>query len=147
MSEKLEAGELYRGLAGVLKDSNWLNSEALPPDQDTIVTIEAVIRRKKVKFKDETKNGYGSLRFVGKEKELGLNATHLSVLTTLFGPHTGDWFGKKIALYIDPHVQSFGKVVSAVRIRCKHIDPKAAAKNSSDRPDVEWDGPKESKSD
>lgn len=126
MAEKLEAGEAYRGPCGVLKDSNWLSAETIPADRDTVVEIEAVVRRREVKFKNEMKQGYGSLRFKGKEKELGLNSTHIAVLSRLFGPNTGDWFGKKIALYVDPNVSAFGKIVSAVRIRAKRIEQKGA---------------------
>lgn len=129
MGEKLDAGEVYKGPCGVLKDTNWLTAETLPTDRDTIVEIEAVLRRKTVRFKsggrDETKNSYGSLRFRGKEKELGLNATNLRVLAALFGPDTTNWFGKKVALYVDDHVQAFGQIVSAVRIRAKRLDASA----------------------
>lgn len=127
MSAKLEAGEPFRGQAGILKDSNWLNAEAIPPDRDTIVQIEAVIRRKQVKFKDETKNGYGSLRFVGKDKELGLNVGHLVALSALFGTSCGAWFGQWIALYVDPHVLAFGKYVAGIRIRAEQPKPPAAS--------------------
>jgi len=125
MSEKLEEGEAYRGPCGVLKDSNWLSSETIPHDRDTVVEIEAVIRRREVKFKSETKKGYGSLRFKGKEKELGLNATHIKVLHALFGNDTGGWFGQRIALYVDHDVMSFGQKVSAVRIRAKKVGAQA----------------------
>lgn len=123
MGEKLEAGEVYKGPCGVLRDSPWLSASHLSPDEDTIVEIEAVIRRKSVKFANETKKNYGSLRFVGKDKELGLNATHIKVLKALFGPNTGDWFGRKVALYVDPHVEAFGEIKPAVRIRVKRIEP------------------------
>jgi hypothetical protein len=126
VGEKLEAGEVYRGPCGVLKDSNWLSAENLPQNEDTILEIEAVIRRKTVKFANETKKGYGSLKFVGKEKELGMNAGHIKVLRALYGPNTGDWFGKRIALYVDPHVEAFGNIVSGVRIRVKKIEAPAA---------------------
>jgi hypothetical protein len=119
MSEKLEEGEMYRGPCGVLKDSAWLSSETIPSDKDTILEIEAVIRRKEVKFKNETKKGYGSLRFKGAQKELGLNSTHLKVLKALFGSDTSNWYGQKIALYVDDDVMAFGSRVSAVRIRAK----------------------------
>lgn len=128
MSEKLESGEPYRGPCGVLKDSNWLSSETIPHDQDTIVQIEAVVRRREVKFKDQTKKGYGSLRFKGRDRELGLNATHIATLKALFGPETGAWFGKWISLYVDQNVQAFGKFVPAVRIRAKKIDPATGEK-------------------
>lgn len=135
MGEKLEAGEVYRGPCGVLKDSAWLSAETLPTDRDTIVQIEAVVRRREVKFKNETKHGYGSLRFVGKEKELGLCATHIKVLKALFGPDTSAWFGKHIALYVDPDVSAFGQIVSAVRIRARKIeDPKSAGAKSNAKP-------------
>jgi len=122
MGEKLEAGEVYKGPCGVLKDSNWLSAETIPADRDTLVQIEAVVRRKTVKFKNETKHSYGSLRFKGKDKELGLNATHIKVLRALFGPDTSAWFGQWIALYVDPDVSAFGQIVSAVRIRAKKVD-------------------------
>jgi len=123
MGEKLDAGELYKGPCGILKDSNWLSAETLPADRDTVVTIEAVIRRKVVKFKNEEKHGYGSLRFKGKDKELGLNSTHIKVLKALFGPDTSAWFGQSISLYVDPDVSAFGQIVSAVRIRAKRVEP------------------------
>lgn len=124
MSEKLEDGELYRGPCGVLKDSAWLNADSIPSDKDTVVEIDAVIRRKVVKFKNEEKKGYGSLRFKGKEKELGLCATHIKVLRALFGADTSAWYGRKVALYVDPDVMAFGAKVSAVRIRAKHVTAK-----------------------
>lgn len=127
MSEKLEAGEIYKGPCGVLKDSNWLSAETIPADRDTIVQIEAVVRRREVKFKNETKQGYGSLKFKGKDKELGLNSTHIKVLKALFGPDTAGWFGKTVALYVDPDVSAFGQIVSAVRIRAKKVEPQVKA--------------------
>lgn len=131
MGEKLEAGEIYKGPCGVLKDSNWLTAETLPTDRDTVVQIEAVVVRREVKFKNETKHRYGSLRFKGKEKELGLNSTHLRVLKALFGPDTSAWFGQWIALYVDPDVSAFGQIVSAVRIRAKRVDPPTKGKQAA----------------
>lgn len=137
MPEKLEQGELYRGPCGILKESNWLSAETIPADKDTIVQIEAVIRRKEVKFKSETKHSYGSLRFKGATRELGLNATHLRTLSALFGSNTGGWFGQWIALYVDPDVSAFGRTVSAVRIRARKPEPPkpAAAKATAEQLD------------
>jgi hypothetical protein len=126
MPEKLEDGELYKGPCGILKDSAWLSAETLPTDRDTIVQIEAVIRRKTVKFKNETKQGYGSLRFKGASRELGLNSTHIKVLKALFGSDTSAWFGQWVALYVDPSVSAFGQIVSAVRIRARKPEPPKA---------------------
>lgn len=138
MAEKLEAGEIYRGPCGILKDSNWLTAEALPADKDTIVQIEAVIRRKSVAFKNETKSNYGSLRFKGAQRELGLCATHIKVLSTLFGSNTAAWFGQWIALYVDPDVSAFGRTVSAVRIRAKKPAPPkpSVAKETAEQIDL-----------
>lgn len=122
MSEKIDPGEVYKGPCGILKDSNWLTAETLPTDKDTIVQIEAVVRRKEVKFKNETKQNYGSLRFAGAARELGLNSTHIRVLSALFGPDTSAWFGQWIALYVDPNVSAFGRTVPAVRIRAKKVE-------------------------
>jgi hypothetical protein len=124
-SEPLEKGEIYKGPAGILKDSDWLSAETIPADRDTVLQIEAVIRRSVVKFKNETKKGYGSLKFVGKDRQLGLNATNIRILCALFGSDTSAWFGQHIALYVDPAVSAFGQIVSAVRIRAKKIDAPA----------------------
>jgi len=121
--DELDVGEIYKGPCGVLKDSNWLTAETLPTDRDTVVQIEAVIRRREVKFTAETKKVFGSLRFVGKEKELGLNVTNMKILAALFGSNTSAWFGQWIALYVDDHVQAFGQIVSAVRIRARKVEP------------------------
>ena len=134
-------GEVYKGPCGILKDSNWITAESIPGDgRDTVVQIEAVIRRKSVEFNrggtKEKKANYGSLKFVGKERELGLNSTNLRVLAALFGNDTSKWFGQYIALYVDPAVSAFGQIVSAVRIRAKKIDaPKKGEK--VDAPDAE----------
>lgn len=133
MSEKMQEGEVFTGQAGILKDSNWLTAEAIPSDRDTVVQIECVVRRRLVKFKNEEKRGYGSLRFVNRDKELGLNATLLHVLCALFGSNCGDWRGKWVALYVDPEVSAFGKIVSAVRIRPRKVDPPAKSTTSTTR--------------
>ncbi len=124
--EKLEPGEVYTGPAGALRESNWLTHDLLNPEKDTIIQIKDVVRRKAVKFKDETKKGYGSLRFFKTDRELGLNSTHIRVLSHLFGTKVGDWFGRYVALYVDDNVSAFGKIVSAVRIRPKRIEPPKA---------------------
>lgn len=130
-------GELYKGPCGLLKDSAWLTADQLPQDKGVIVTVEAVILRRDVEFakagtKPEKKSVYGSLRFVGKDKELGLNSTNRRVMEALFGSTTADWYGKKIELYVDPHVSAFGQIVSAVRIRAKKIDANVRSEPGAD---------------
>ena len=134
MPEKLETGEAYKGPCGILKDSAWLSAETIPADRDTVLQIEAVARRKSVKFKNETKQGYGSLRFVGKERELGLNSTNLRILAALFGSDTSKWYGQWVSLYVDPAVSAFGQIVSAVRIRAKKVDAPSKSKTGPAEP-------------
>lgn len=150
MGEKI-TGESYKGPAGILKDSDWLTSEAIPTDRDTVVEVEDVQRFRNLKLnggaRNETKKSAGALKFKGKDRMLLLNATNLKVMCALFGSNTAAWFGKAIALHVEK-VSAFGQTVDAVRIRPdRNVKLPAPAKNGSDRPDVEWDGPKESKSD
>lgn len=124
---ELDKGEIYKGPSGALKDSRWLTAEDLPTDRDTVVQIEAVVRRKNVEFarpggKVDKKDIFGSLRFVGKSKELGLNTTNRRTLDALFSSNCEAWYGKKVALYVDDNVNSFGHIVSAVRIRAKRVE-------------------------
>ncbi len=134
--QRIKEGDVYEGPVGLLKDSNWLTAESLPPDRDVMVQIETVRIRKDVEFKNETKRVYGSLVFVGRDRELGLNSTNIAVLSALYGPVAKGWFGKWIALYVDPDVKAFGRTVSAVRIRPKRVEPpKARAAGAPPIPD------------
>ena len=135
--QKIKDGDIYEGPVGLLKDSSWLTAESLPPDRDTYVQIETVRIRKDVEFRNETKRVYGSLVFVGKDRELGLNSTNIAVLAALYGPVAKGWFKRWIALYVDPDVKAFGKTVSAVRIRPKRLDgpPKSATTGAPRRPE------------
>jgi len=82
----------------------------------------------------ERKADYGSLKFVGKAKELGLNATLKRTLVALFGPSAAALKGKWIALYVDTNVKVGGNVVCAVRIRARQVDPKEVAKGAASAP-------------
>lgn len=128
MVEKI-VGEVYRGPAGLLKDSNFLTAETIPTDKDTIVQIENVQRFKDLKLggggRQDVKKSAGALKFAGKDRMLILNATNLRVMSALFGPDTGKWFGQWIALHVD-RVSAFGQQVDAIRIRPERIKPPAA---------------------
>lgn len=136
MTDDLKPGTPYRGPAGVLRDSNWLSADVLDPTRDTILEIEAIMRRDEVEFKaggrKDVKKGYGSIKFKGRDRELGLNATSIKTLTALFGANTGGWYGKKVALFVDPNVRFGPNIVAAVRIRAKLVD--AAAPTTTRQP-------------
>lgn len=126
MARNENEGEVFEGNFDQLKDSTWLSSADLPWDRDTIVQIKEVRRVKNLTLQKETKSVAGTLVFVGKSKHLLMNAGHRAILKMLFGDAKGAK-GGWIALYVDPEVEAFGKIVSAVRIRAKRVEaPKAA---------------------
>ena len=129
------AGTEYRGPSGIARDSVWLTNEDLPHDRDTPVTIEAVVRRNNVVFLEGRKKPVAlSLRFVGKQRELLLNATHRGTLATLFGStNCAEWFGKQILLHVVQNVRRpDGSKGPAVRIRARRVDQGAVEAPATD---------------
>ncbi|MEY4783695.1 MAG: hypothetical protein RIR41_1630 [Pseudomonadota bacterium] len=121
----IPVGELYRGPSGIARESTWLTSEDLQHDRDGIVTIEAVVRRDNLTMQGgRTKKVGLSLRFVGKQRELLLNATNRKTLAVMFGTNEcAQWFGKRIALFVEQNVRRpDGTYGPAVRIRAKRIE-------------------------
>ena len=116
-------GEDYKGPCGVARDSIWLTNEDIPHDRDVGLTIEKVVMRKNMVMQGGREKPIGlSLRFVGKERELLLNATNRKVLAALFGNACESWFGKKVLLYVEPNVRRpDGTSGPAVRIRAKKV--------------------------
>jgi len=129
--QSLPQGIEFTGNAGKLRESPWLTFDLLDPEKDTVVTIERVVMRENLEFmkpgssKKDVKAVYGSLKFVGAKRELGLNATNLRSLIALFGVSAAAWKGKRIALFVDNKVRFGGSVVSAVRIRVTPVDASA----------------------
>jgi hypothetical protein len=136
-------GADYRGPSGIARESNWLTNEDVPHDKDTVVTIESVTLRRNLKMQGgRPKNVALSLKFVGKNRELMLNATNRKTLAALFQTNEcGAWFGKRIALYVEQDVRRpDGTKGPAVRIRAKRIEqaaPPSEANNSA--PDAKRD--------
>ena len=78
-------GDIYKGPSGIARESNWLTNEDIPHDRDSVVTIETVIIRRNVQMQGgRPKNIALSLKFVGKSRELMLNATNRKTLAALF---------------------------------------------------------------
>lgn len=135
----LEQGKEYDGPLGKLKSSPWLCALDIPHDKDTIVQIEKVVQRKQVEFvqsggRKSIKQDYGSLKFVGATKELGLGATLLKTLAMLFGQNAKNLKGKWIALFVDQNVKVGGETVCAVRIRARHVEPNEIPKAANAAP-------------
>ena len=129
MGSETPPGTDYKGPCGIARESTWLTNEDIPHDRDTIVTIEKIRKRTNVKFQEgREKKVTISARFVGKERELLLNATHRATLAALTrSKECGPWWGLTIALFVEQGVRRpDGTVGPAVRIRAKRIDPKPA---------------------
>ena len=122
MAQNHDDGTVFTGEFDQLRDSAWLSSADIAWDKDTRVQIKEIREHHNLKLQNETKGKAGSVVFVGAKKALLMNAGHRTVLKMLFGNAKraqGGW----IALFVDPEVESFGKIVSAVRIRARRIDP------------------------
>ena len=124
MSEVPQGAE-YRGPSGIARESVWLCSEDLPHDRDTEVGIESVIIRRNVQMQGGRPKSIAlSLKFVGKSRELMLNATNRKTLAALFESNQCEaWFGKRVALFVEQDVRRpDGTRGPAVRIRAKRIE-------------------------
>jgi len=123
-------GDIYKGPSGIARESNWLTNEDIPHDRDTVVTIETVIIRRNVQMQGgRPKNIALSLKFVGKARELMLNATNRKTLAALFESNQCEaWFGKKVALFVEQDIRRpDGTRGPAVRIRAKRIEQAPSA--------------------
>ena len=81
-----------------LKPTPWLASEDILERGPVEVTIEACHKVKDAVFDAGRKEDVFTVSFVGKKKQLVLNATNRKTLVTMFGPHVPEWKGKKIKL-------------------------------------------------
>lgn len=81
-----------------LKPTPWLASEDILGKGPVEVTIETCHKVKDAVFDAGRKEDVFTLSFVGKEKQLVLNATNRKALVNMFGPHVPDWKGKKIKI-------------------------------------------------
>lgn len=126
---EVPTGTEYRGPSGIARESNWLTNEDIPHDKETIVTIESVIVRRNLRLQGgKPKEVALSLKFVGKQRELLLNATNRKTLNALFGTNEcAEWFSKRIALYVEQDVRRVdGTKGPAVRIKARRIEPEVA---------------------
>ena len=110
-------GKEYSGPSGVGRDSVWLTAEDLVEGKDATVEIEQVILYPEVKFQaGRTRLNLLGLKFIGKQRVLGLNATNRKSLNKQFGNIAKGWKGQTITLYVT-ETQMAGETVKCVRIR------------------------------
>jgi len=110
-------GKAYEGPSGIGRDSTWLTADDLVEGRDVEVTIEKVILYPKVTFQGgRVRTNMLGLKFAGKERVLGLNATNRKVLNKTAGNITKGWIGQKIVLFVT-ETPLAGETVKCVRIR------------------------------
>lgn len=121
-------GKPYEGPSGIGRDSHWLTAEDLIEGKDATVTIENIILYPKVKFEaGRERLNYLGLKFKGKERILGLNATNRKALNAAFGNVVLAWKGQSITLFVS-ETQMAGETKKCVRIR----NPKARTATASE---------------
>ena len=110
-------GKVYEGPSGIGRDSVWLTAEDLIEGRDLKVTIENVILYPEVSFQGGRKRqNLLGLKFAGKERILGLNATNRKALNKQFSNIVKGWKGQEVTLYVS-ETQMAGETVKCVRIR------------------------------
>lgn len=115
--ENMPVGREYTGPSGIGRDSIWLTAEDLIGGKDEQVEIDSVVLYQEVTFQGgRKKNNVLALKFKGKTRVLGLNATNRKILNKAFGNITNGWKGKAITLYVTETTFG-GETVKCVRIR------------------------------
>lgn len=131
-------GKSYEGPSGVGRDSVWLTAEDLIEGRDATVKIEEVVLYPKVSFMGgRTRLNLLGLKFAGKERILGLNATNRKSLNKAFGNIAKAWKGQEITLFVS-ETQMAGETVKCVRIRDRGSRAATAAEEflNDDEPQV-----------
>ena len=101
----------------VVSDPNYLGEADFQENEEKIVTIARVVDEVVVQT-NRGKEKKAAVYFREQLKPMILNATRSKAITKVAGsPYFEDWVDVKIQLYIDPNVEAFGEIVSAVRVR------------------------------
>ena len=118
--------EEYTGGVSDMKDNPWLASEDIDGLGDIKVTIEGVFKNTDVMMDGGKKEAQlFSLKFVGKDKEMILNATNRKTLSAAFGANTKNWKNKEVILYVQGGVRNpkGGEPVKGLRLRANTENP------------------------
>ena len=112
--------EEYTGSVSDMKSSEWLASSDIIGLGDVQVTIESVVKSTNVKMDGgRTEKEIYSLKFVGKDKKMVLNATNRKTLAKMFSASVKKWKGQKVKLYVEDGVRNpkGGSPVQGLRIK------------------------------
>lgn len=109
----------YEGRTAAMRTSPWLASEDLDGLGEVEVTIESVFEHKDAVMQDGRKQPkLFAVKFVGKERQLVLNATNRKTLAGKFGANCKAWKGQKVLLYVKDGVRNpAGGTTKGIRIK------------------------------
>jgi hypothetical protein len=118
----MESEQFTGRSAEMKKDTPWLASEDLMDVGDVEVTIEGVFKHKNVMFDDGRKESVYAIKFVGKEKQMILNATNRKRLVVLCGTtKVAEWAGMIVRIGVDRNVRKpggkRGETTCGIRVR------------------------------
>jgi len=117
----------FHGSAGQMRDSEWLAAEDIRGHGDVVVKIEGVFVSRDVEFEHGRKKPIVySLKFVGKDRRLVVNAARRKVLTKARGTNVDKWVGCTVTLFVDESVKMRGEVVGGIRFRPDVAPPEVA---------------------
>lgn len=115
--------EPFVGKSGEMRsDALWLSSEDIFDAGDVRVKIEGVFRHVDAVFEGGRKETVYAVKFVGKEKQLVLNATNRKFLLNLAGTSdTSKWKGLDVILYVRRDIPkkggARGEVTCGIRMK------------------------------
>lgn len=112
----MKATEFAGHSSEMREDTPWLSSEDLLDRGDVPAVIEKCHHVLGAEFDGGRKEDVYTLSFVGKKKQLVLNATNRKTLVAMFGANVSKWPGKSIKLQV-VRGKWFGKVQNGIRIK------------------------------
>ena len=121
MSGKKEAAGNERVDMRTWFNSDHISAMDLATEQagkytSTTVTIERIIPPSMVQCGPK-KEMLPQAQFKGKKKKMLLRESHMKSLIRLFGFNVERMAGKRVELYVEAHVQAFGKDFDCIRFR------------------------------
>lgn len=84
--------------------------------QTTTVTIEEIIPPSEVQCGPK-KEMLAQAKFKGKKKKMLLRESHMKTLIRMFGYNVQKMSGKRVELWVEPHVKAFGMDIDCIRFR------------------------------
>lgn len=113
-------------------ESKYLKADGDLPEEGNLVLTMSHVDMEDVGAGDKQEMK-PVLYFKDHKRSLVLNKTNASTITSLYGPETDEWAGKKIALFAQ-EVDFQGRQVLAIRVRMKKPTAAAAPAPAAPKP-------------